>query len=441
MSDLLVRGGTLITPGGPVEGALYVSGGRIVEVASARRSAAVVIDAGGGLVLPGFVQAHVHLCQTLFRGLADDMDVVEWLRRRVWPLERAHDAGSLRASAALGIAELLLSGTTTVLSMETADHTAASFEAAEELGIRAFIGPALMDRVEPGTGIEGRPTGRVLSSLEAVLADWHGRAGGRLAVAVSPRGVRNATEELWRECARLAAREGLVLHTHVAENEAQAARLAQEPGGRDVYALEGWGALGTNLVMAHSVWLEEGERRLVRDRGATVCHCPSANLKLASGIAPVPEYLRMGINVALGADGAACNNTLSAFVEMRLAGLIHKPRAGPRAMPAGTVFDLATMGGARALGIAELVGTIEPGKRADIVVLRRDRAHVSPLAGTDPVASVVYAHAGADVDTVIVDGEVVVRGGRLRSGDEGAIRREAERQRALLLTRAGITAP
>jgi cytosine/adenosine deaminase-related metal-dependent hydrolase len=438
VTDLLVRGGTVVTPAGPVRGPVYAVDGRVVEVPSERQAADVVVEAGEGLVLPGFVQAHVHLCQTLFRGLADDMDVVEWLRRRVWPLERAHDAASLRASAALGITELLLSGTTTVLSMETADHTGASFEAAEELGIRAFIGPALMDRVEPGTEIDGRPTSAVLDSLHDVMATWHGRGGGRLAVAVSPRGVRNATDELWRECARLAQREGLVLHTHVAENEAQAARLALEPGGRDVYALDTWGALGSNLVMAHGVWLEEGERRLVRERGATVCHCPSANLKLASGIAPIPEYLDMGINVALGADGAACNNTLSAFVEMRLAGLIHKPRRGPRAMPAGTVFDLATMGGARALGIADQVGTIEPGKRADLVVLRRDRAHVAPLAGADPVAAVVYAHGGDDVDTVVVDGQVLVQGGRLLSGDEGAIRREAEEQRVALLARAGL---
>ena len=439
MADLLVRGGTLVTPGGSVDGALYVSDGRIAEVGSERRAADIVIEADGGLVVPGFVQAHVHLCQTLFRGLADDMDVVEWLRRRVWPLEQAHDHASLQASAALGVAELLLSGTTTVLSMETAVHTDASFEAAEELGIRAFIGPALMDRVEPGTTIEGRPTAHVLDELHDILSVWHGRAGGRLAVAVSPRGVRNATEDLWRECARLAAREGLVLHTHVAENHDQAERLAQERGGRDVYALAGWGALGPNLVMAHAVWLDDGERGLTRDHGASVCHCPSANLKLASGTAPVPEYLGMGINVALGADGAACNNSLSAFMEMRLAGLIHKPRCGPRAMPAATVFDMATMGGARALGIADQVGSIEAGKRADIVVLRRDGAHVAPIGGTDPQSALVYAHSAADVDTVVVDGEVVVRGGQLTRGDGTAIREEAERQRARLMARACLT--
>jgi 5-methylthioadenosine/S-adenosylhomocysteine deaminase len=438
VADLLIRGGTVLTPSGPVDGAVYVDDGTIVSVGAGPASAGEVVDASGGLVVPGFVQAHVHLCQTLFRGLADDMDVVEWLRERVWPLEQAHDAASLRASAALGVAELLLGGTTTVLSMETTHDAASSFEAAADLGIRAVIGPALMDQFEPGTDMVGQTTAEALDVVDGLRAVWHGACGGRLALAVSPRGVRNATDELWQACAELASAEGLVLHTHVSENAEQADRLESQFGARDVYALDKWGALTPRLVMAHCVWLDPGEQELVRSRGAHVTHCPSANMKLASGFAPVPEYLSMGVNVALGADGAACNNNLSVFTEMRLAGLIHKPRKGPAAMPAPAVLDMATMGGARALGMADQIGSLETGKRGDVVVLRRDGLHVRPLEGSSIESQVVYAHTAADVSAVVVDGRVVVRDGELVTGSQASIREEAERQRHALLNRAGL---
>jgi 5-methylthioadenosine/S-adenosylhomocysteine deaminase len=440
MPDLLITGGTVLTvgPAGVIQGSVYVVDGRITEVPSDRRRAATVIDATGRLVLPGFVQAHIHLCQTLFRGLADDMDVVEWLRERIWPLEQAHDEASLRASAELGIAELLLGGTTSILSMETTRHTHASFEAAAALGIRACIGPALMDRREPGTEMIGMTTAEAVDELTGLLGPWHGAEGGRLRVAASPRGPRNATPELWAACVSLSRDHGLVLHTHVNENKEQAELLARGPDGRDVYALERYGALGPSLVMAHGVWLEAGERDLVRERGAHICHCPSSNLKLASGVAPIPDYLDAGINVALGADGAPCNNTLSALGEMRLAGLLHKPRFGPRAMPAGRVVEMATMGGARALGLADEIGSVEPGKRADLVVIGRERAHTRPVIGGDPAGAVVYACRDEDVTDVVVDGRHVVVDGQLLTAPISEIVAAAERERAAVIGRSGL---
>jgi 5-methylthioadenosine/S-adenosylhomocysteine deaminase len=296
-----------------------------------------------------------------------------------------------------------------------------------------------MDRWEPGTEMEGGTTAGALESVTELINRWHGRADGRLGVALSPRGPGNATPELWRACVGLAAEHNLVLHTHVSENREQAERLAGELGGRDAFVLDAVGALGPRLVMAHCVWLDAEERSLVRARGAHVCHCPSANLKLASGVAPIPEYLAMGINVALGADGAACNNNLSAFTEMRLAALLHKPRCGPRAMPAASVFDMATMGGARALGLEHEIGSLEIGKRADLVVVDRDALHARPIGGAELVSQLAYAHTGADVRDVVVDGEVVVRDGALTSGSEVAIVAEAERQRTLVLERARLS--
>jgi len=437
---LLLRGGTLLTVTGEVvEGDLYVEGGRIAAVGAGPAGADEVIDVRGCLVVPGFVQAHVHLCQTLLRGLADDLDVIDWLRLRVWPLESSHDEASMAASARLGCAELLRGGTTTVLSMESVHHTDAVMEAVVASGLRATVGKALMDAWEPGTEMVGESTEEAWADLVRLVDRWHGTADGRLRVAVSPRGPRNATPELWRRAVALANERDLVLHTHVAENRAQADRLGARPEGRDAVALAGWGALSPRLVMAHSIWLDDTERELVRRHRPSVCHCPSANLKLASGIAPVPGYLADGVNVALGADGAPCNNRMDAFSEMRLAALLHKPGHGPRALPAALVLDMATMGGARALGLDAEIGSLEVGKRADVTVVRRDSLHASPHAGGDPVADLVYAHTAADVDAVFVDGQPVVAGGRLLSLDEHELLTTAEDQRQALLDRAPLS--
>ena len=439
MTDLVVRGGFVVADAdsAPVVADVVIDGSRIAAICppSGRISASTEVDASGCLVIPGLVQAHIHLCQTLFRGLADDMEVIEWLRRRVWPLEQAHDRASLHASAMLGIAELLTGGTTSVLTMESDRHTGAAFEAAASLGIRATIGKALMDLYEPGTEMKVADPDTAWAEQLRLVDTWHNHSEGRLRVALSPRGPRNATPETWRRCVALADEADLRLHTHVNENQVQADLLGASPEGRDLEALNSWGALSPRLVMAHAVWLSGKERDLARRHRPHVCHCPSSNLKLASGLAPIPGYLDDGLNVALGADGAPCNNRLDAFEEMRLAALIHKPAAGPRAVPARTAFEMATMAGARALGLAAEIGSLEVGKRADVVVLRRDGLHNSPLGGADVFSQIVYSHRASDVESVVVDGRLVVAEGRLLTGNESAIRAEAESQQSALLTR------
>lgn len=437
MTDTLIAGGTIVTMGplGVIEGDLYIADGRIEAVGEAPASAATVIDARGTLVVPGFVQAHVHLCQTLFRGLADDLDVIDWLRLRIWPFENAHDRDSMYASARLGAAELALGGTTAALSMESVHHTDASFEAVADVGIRAIIGKALMDDWEPGTEMIGEDTDTAWDDARRLVERWHGAADGRLGVALSPRGPRNATPEMWRRCVGLAAEADLRLHTHVNENREQAIRLGERPEGRDIVALDGWGALGDRLVMAHSVWLDDAERDLVRRRRPHVCHCPSANLKLASGIAPIPGFLDDGINVALGADGPPCNNRLDIFAEMRLAALIQKPAHGPTSMPAATALEMATMGGARALGLADDIGSLEFGKAGDVVLVDRGGPHCSPTGGGDPISDLVYAHQPADVTTVLVNGKPIVVDRALVSANCTEIVADAERRRTELIAR------
>jgi 5-methylthioadenosine/S-adenosylhomocysteine deaminase len=438
MHDLIIKGGTLVDgTGAPARTAdVAIDGGRIVAIGRDVGSGDETIDARGRLVMPGFTQAHVHLCQTLFRGLADDHDVIGWLRRWIWPFERAHTAASMATSCRLGVAELLLTGTTTVLSMESVSHTDESFRAADEAGIRAVIGKALMDRREPGTEMLGESTDAAAADLADLVERWHGTADGRLQVAVSPRSPESTSPELWQICVALAEEADLRLHTPGNENRGQGAHVFDVDGHGSIAELDRQGALGDRLVMAHCVWLDPTERALVRARQPHVCHCPSANLKLASGFAPVPELLADGVNVALGADGAACNNRLDGFNEMRLAALLHNPRRGARAVSPARAFEMATVGGARALGLAEQIGTLEVGKLADQVVLRRDRPHALALAGGDPVSQVVYAHDSGDVDTVAVGGRVVVRDRRLLTLDMAELAAAAERERHALLARA-----
>jgi cytosine/adenosine deaminase-related metal-dependent hydrolase len=447
LGDLRVRGGVVVTMRGPgpaldiVEGDVVVEGGRIVAVGDSggRGDGRPEVDARGMLVLPGLVQAHVHLNQTLFRGLDDDSEIVEWLKRTVFPLELGHDARSMRAAADLAIAELLCSGTTSVLAIESVNHTDEVFASATDLGIRAVIGPSILDLPEPGSGIYGHPTDKTRADQLALIERWHDTADGRIRVAVSPRGTRAATPETWRWSVALAEEADLRMHTHVSENADHALRLAKEPGGRDIMFLHQVGALGPRLTMAHCVWLDEPERELLRHSGGSVCHCPSSNLKLASGIAPIPEYLADGINVALGADSATCSNTLDAFVEMRLAGILHKPAYGPTTMPAETVLRMATVNGAHALGLGDEIGSIEVGKRADLTLLRLDRPRSSAMPHQSVASQIVYTLSSGDVDTVVVDGNVLVAGGRLRSGDEAAIVAEARAARLDLLERTRRT--
>jgi cytosine/adenosine deaminase-related metal-dependent hydrolase len=202
--------------------------------------------------------------------------------------------------------------------------------------------------------------------------------------------------------------------------------------------LNSLGVLGSNLVLAHCVWVTPEERALLADTGTRVAHCPSANLKLASGFAPIPEMLEQDIIVGLGADGAPCNNNLDMFQEMRLAALMHKPSYGPRSMPAATVLEMATLGGARALGLEDQIGSLEIGKRADLIIISRDGLHVSPQMQVDLVSAVVYAHKAADVETVVIDGQVVLRDRQFTTLDESEIHRSAERSIEQVLGRVSF---
>lgn len=437
--DQLIRGATVVTldparrilPGADV----LVRDGRIAAVggdaAAQAAPGALVIRASGKALIPGLVQAHVHLCQTLFRNLADGYELLDWLRLRIWPLEAAHDERSMAASARLGIAELVRGGTTAILDMGTARHTDAIFDVARDAGFRLTCGKAHMDHgADLPAGLR-ESTDASLREAEALCRRWHGAEGGRLRYAFAPRFVLSCSDALLREVGGLARSLGARLHTHASENRGEGAAVRERFGGENIEVLHRFGLTGADTALAHCVWPSESEVELLHATGSHVVHCPSSNLKLASGIAPVPEMIARGVHVALGADGAPCNNDLDGFLEMRLAALLHKPRCGPRTMPAAQVLELATLGGARALGLEAEIGSIEVGKRADLALVDLTRVHTTP-AGDDVCATIVHAAQRSDVTDVWIEGRRVLRDRELVTLDEAAIVAEARVESARL---------
>lgn len=440
--DLVLRGGTVITCDARdtvIRGDVLIRGDRIVAVGDVEAApGARAVDARGCIVMPGFVQAHVHLCQTLFRGFAEDAPLLEWLSQHIWPYEGAHTAETLYASSRLGIAELLLGGTTAALDMGTVRHTDVIFQTAEQAGLRLTSGKAMMDKGHMRPGGLKETTDESLRLSDDVASRWHGKADGRLRYAFAPRFILSCTDTALIESTKLARKRGCLIHTHASENPGEIEAVREATGGKsNLRALHDLGISGKDVVLAHCVWLDSDERRLLVETGTRVAHCPSTNLKLASGVADVPGLLAAGVTVGIGADGAPCNNRMSAFSEMRLAALLQKPRLGAEAMPARDVVKMATIGGARVLGIDDQVGSLEKGKKADVIVVDTMAAHLRPLS--DPFASLVFAAEAADVKHVFVDGQWLVRDKRLVRWELEEVVADAETAIDEVLHRAGGT--
>lgn len=406
-----------------LKGHLCIEGSRIIDVTEKlpRRfhPRDVRIDAKGLTILPGFVAAHIHLCQTLFRNMADDLELLDWLSKRIWPMESAHTEKTLHTSALLGIHELLSSGTTAILDMGTVRHTEAIFEAVRESGIRANVGKCLMDHPATTPPNLREPTRDAIVEASLLFEKWNGREEGRIRASFAPRFVISCSEQLLEEVVRLAVASDALIHTHASENLKEIELVRELVGCENVEYLQKMGLTSPRLVLAHCIWLKPVEMDVLAKTDTKVVHCPSSNMKLASGIARVPEMLSRGINVALGPDGASCSNSLNMFQEMRLAALIHKPGNGPKAMRATEVLDMATRGGAQALGWFDEIGSIEVGKCADLVALDLGgpENHVGPCSD-DPEAiasAIVYSSSPRHVRMTFVDGRLLFDGSRVRT--------------------------
>lgn len=424
-----------------VRGDLLVEGSRLHRVGVIGRhdmlglSRLAVIDGTGLWAIPGLVQSHVHLCQTLFRNQAEDLELLDWLKRRIWPLEAAHDEESMEASARLGIAELFLGGTTTVLDMGSVRNTDVLFETAKVTGMRYVGGKAMMD--DPGTFQGLRElTADSLRESDALARTWDGAEDGRLRYAYAPRFALSCTDRLLREVGERVA-SGARLHTHASESRAECDTVRTTRGATNIQYLRQTGLCSPRSVFAHCVWPAEGELETLAETSTAVAHCPSSNLKLGSGIAPVPDMLSRGIKVGIGADGAPCNNWLDAFTEMRLAAILPRPRFGPTAISAERVFEMATIGGAAALGLEKEIGSLEEGKQADVVLVDPRGFHAIPHAA-EVYSTLVHSIRAADVRHVVVAGRPVVRDGELVGLSAEALRTRAVEQWEALKSRTGL---
>ncbi|WP_246985338.1 5'-deoxyadenosine deaminase [Halorientalis marina] len=407
------------------DGAVAVEGDEIAAVGPAAELRDRYPDHGRrefDVVSPGFVQTHVHSVQSPGRGLADDTDLFEWLEDHILPIEAELTADELELAATLSYVELLAHGTTCCVDHLTVDHADRAFAAAERTGIRGVLGKVLMDRNSPDGLQESTEAG--LAETRELIEEHHRSADDRLRYAVTPRFTPTCSEACLRGAREIADDyDGVRIHTHAAEHESVVEDVTEERGMGDIEWLHEVGCTGEDVVLAHVILTSDNERELLAETGTHVTYCPSSNMKVGAGIAPIVDYLDRGINVTLGNDGAPANNTLDPVAEMRQATLLQKvDHRDPRTLPAETVFGMATRNGAKAAGF-EQVGALREGWKADVVGITTDTSRGVPFH--DPYSYLVYAANGEDVQFTMVDGEVLVEEGSVVSVDEADVYRRA----------------
>jgi 5-methylthioadenosine/S-adenosylhomocysteine deaminase len=372
------------------------------------------------VLMPGLVGAHVHSVQSLGRGIADDTALLEWLYEYVLPMEAAMDAETMEVAALLGYLELVESGVTTCIDHLSVSHANRAFEAARDIGIRGLFGKVLMDKDSP-PGLR-ESTDKALEESDRLIRQYDGANDGRIQYAITPRFAISCTEGCLRGVRDLADEHDVRIHVHASENRGECKTVREQTGMENIEWLHEVGLTGEDTILAHCVHTNEHEREILAETGTHVVHCPSSNMKLASGVAPVSEYLDRGINVALGNDGPPCNNTLDPYTEMRQASLLGKVDAlDPTVLPAQKVFKMATVNGARAAGFDRL-GKLREGWRADIVGLTTDLTRATPIH--DLLSHLVFAAHGDDVCFTMVDGEVLYDG-EATTVDARAVRKRA----------------
>lgn len=434
--NILLRNGLLVTLNTQddiLRGDILIRNGRIVELGKVETHDCSVIDCSELIVMPGFVQTHVHLCQTLFRGQADDLALLDWLQQKIWPFEAAMDENAMRASARLGIAELIKSGTTSILDMGSVRHYDVVFDELECSGLRAAGGKCLMDHPETVPPGLLETTSDSLAACEQLGKTWHGQDDGRLRYAVCPRFAISCTDALLSEASAFAREYGYLLHTHASENRSEISLIEKRAGMGNIHFLHRCGFTGKDVTLAHCIWLSGTEKELMAETDTAIAHCPSSNLKLASGVAPVYDYLQRGLRIGLGADGAPCNNNLDMFMEMRLAALLQKSRYGAAAMKAVEIVKMATIGGAKVLSIDHEIGSLEVGKKADIIGVVNESIFSQP--GHDVYGQLVYATSGRDILLSIVDGRILMVNRALQTIDEKTTIATAKNELKIVLDR------
>lgn len=418
MAKILLKGGEVLGADGRVLPADVAVSGSIIEHVGqipANWNPDQVIDCQEKLVTPGFINTHTHAAMTLFRSYADDMALMDWLKEKIWPAEAGLTGDDVYWGTQLAIAEMLKSGTTTFADMYFFMDDVA--RAVAESGIRAVL----------ARGMAGvAPTGaQALVESESFFNAWHGGADGRISVMLGPHAPYTCPPDYLKKVVALADKLGAEIHIHLAETAGEVADCQKQYGKSPIALMEEVGILEHGVLAAHCVHLSAEDIGIMQQKRVRVAHNPGSNMKLASGIAPVPELLAAGIPVGLGTDGTASNNNLDMLEELRLAALLHKVKTlDPVVVPAAKAVELATAQGATALGLAQVTGQLAPGYKADIVLWDMNGTHWYPRH--DRVSLLTYAANAADVHTVLVDGKVLLADRRLTTIDEDKLKHEVQ---------------
>jgi len=417
-ADIKIQNGIVVTCNvvGDIldKGCVVIKQGTIAAVGDmeAMRSwtAKETIDATGCVVMPGLVNAHTHLPMSLFRGLADDIPLMTWLNDYIFPAEATHiTPETVRIGSLLSCAELLLSGTTTCCDGYFYEDSGA--EAVFETGIRAIAGQGVIDYPAPGVPDPSKNIATAISFVEK----WAGR-NSLITPSIFCHSPYTCSKETLIRSRNEAAFRGVLFQIHVAETKSEYDQIMKEHGVSPVAYLDIINVLRPGTLLVHAVWMDEEDRQRIADRGVSVVHNPESNMKLASGVAPIPELIEQGVPVGLGTDGSASNNNLDLFEEMDVAAKLHKMnRMDPTILDAETVLNMATAEGADAIGLGKVVGSLEEGKQADVIVIDMQKPHLVPMY--HPISHIVYAAKGSDVRDVMVNGKVLVKDGRLLTID------------------------
>ncbi len=423
-ADLMVTNGWLIPmdiDGNIIErGGVVIADDRIVAAGSvedlAEWRAKRVIDVGGGIIMPGLVNTHTHAAMTLFRGVADDLPLMTWLNDHIFPAEAKLDGGAVNTGALLACAEMILSGTTCFCDMYLFEDSVA--EAAKSAGVRAVTGEVLFDFPSPNYG----PIDKGFEYTRQLIEKW--RDDPLITIAVEPHSPYLCAPELLCKAAELAGKHDLPLIIHLSETQGEVETVMERYGRTPVAHLDDLGILGPNLLACHCVVLTPRDIELLAAKGVKVSHNPESNMKLASGIAPVPELLKAGVCVGLGTDGCSSNNNLDLFSEMDMAAKLHKVKTlDPTVTDAYTVLKMATCDAAKALGLFDLIGSLEVGKKADLIVIDTHKPHLTPIY--NPVSHLVYSVTGSDVAHAIINGNIVMEDRRLLTVNVSDVMAEA----------------
>ena len=416
--DLLISNGTVLTMDDSdtiiQNGAIAVSGGKITSVGPSVETRSLTasqrIDAHGGIIMPGLVNTHTHLPMSLFRGFADDLPLSVWLNEYMFVAEQKYlNPKSVKIGTLLSCAEMMLSGTTTCCDGYFFENQVA--EAVQEAGIRAVLGHGVIDFPAPGAPDPSQN----LQNVEIFMETWQSRSKF-ITPSVFCHSAYTCSAETLKKAKAAAANRGLLFQIHVAETRTELDEIKSKHGVSPIGYLDRIGILDEQTLLVHAVWIDADDIEKIARWGAKISHNPESNMKLASGIAPIPDLLATGVTVGLGTDSGASNNNLDLFSEMDVAAKVHKvTRFDPTVMNAQSVVKMATIDGAKAIGLEDRIGSIEPGKEADLIILDSMKPHLVPMY--NPMSQITYAVCGSDVRDVVIGGKVVVRNHRLLTLD------------------------